>query len=110
MVNGGFIFDDGLEHRKVTSKTWDYCSNNDPRFYSEIKDHIACGHELRDVTAHDYAHLVPKDSYDAIDGYYDPLKHAVFDYKTNEIVRTPNQAEIDWIIANCRVGKGMILH
>lgn len=109
LVNGGFVFEDGLEYKKVTEKNWDYCSSNDPRFYSEIKDGIKNGDELRDATAHDHGHLLPKDCFDAIDGYYDALKHAVFDYKTNEIVRTPNQTEIDWILANCRVGKGLVV-
>jgi hypothetical protein len=109
LVDGKFVFEDGLEHKNVTQKNWDYCSPNDPRFYSEIKDGVRNGDELRDATAHDYGHLTPKDCFDTIDGYYDPFKHAVFDYKTNEIVRTPNQTEIDWILANCRIGKGMLM-
>jgi hypothetical protein len=100
------VFQDGLEHKKVTQKNWDYCSTRDPRFYGEMKDGIENGMELRDATAHDNAHLTPKDCFDTVDGYYDALKHAVFDYRTNEIIRTPNQTEIDWILANCRVGKG----
>eukprot|EP01032_Pedospumella_encystans_P023411 gene23411-26502_t len=110
LVNGCYVYSDGLEHKKVTHRAWDYCSNNDPRFYTEIKDGIKNGDELRDTTAHDYGHLTPKDCFDTIDGYYDVLKHAVFDYKTGEIVRTPNQTEIDWIIANCRVGKGFAVN
>jgi hypothetical protein len=109
LASGGFVFEDGLEHKKVTQKNWDYCSANDPRFYGEMKDGIQLGMELRDTAAHDNAHLTPKDCFDTVDGYYDAFKHAVFDYRTNEIIRTPNQTEIDWIMANCRVGKGFVV-
>mmetsp|Transcript_11908 Transcript_11908/g.19895 ORF Transcript_11908/g.19895 Transcript_11908/m.19895 type:complete len:177 (-) Transcript_11908:9-539(-) len=109
LADGGFVFEDGLEHEKLGGKGWTYCSDTDPRFYSEMKDGIANGDDLRDITSHDYGLQTPKDCFDTIDGYYDPLKHAVYDYKTGEVVRTPNQEEIDWILKHCRAGKGMIM-
>jgi hypothetical protein len=105
LVEGGFIFDDGLPHLKVGYKFWEYCSQYDHRFYQEIKDGIPRGEQLRDLTAHPYADKLPKDCYDTIDGYYDPKKHLVFSYETNEVIRTPDSNEIDFILTTCRVGK-----
>lgn len=31
MVHGLFVFDDGLQHKKLGTKTWDYCSSVDRR-------------------------------------------------------------------------------
>ena len=105
LVDGGFVFDDGLPHLKMGFKYWEYCSPYDPRFYSEIKGGIRNGDALQETTSHEHAALLPKDMFDVIDGYYDPKKHTVFSYETNEMVRMPNQEEADWIIANCRIGK-----
>lgn len=105
LVEGGFVFDDGLPHLKVGYKYWEYCSQYDPRFFSEIKDGIKNGDPLRDVTSHEHGDKLPKDCFDTIDGYYDTKKHAVFDYVTGEIVRMPDQEEADHIMATCRVGK-----
>ncbi len=105
LVDGGFIFEDGLPHLKVGYKYWEYCSQYDQRFYNEIKDGIKNGDKLRDQTSHKHAALLPKDMYDTIDGYYDTKKHTVFSYETNEVVRMPDQDEADIIMATCRVGK-----
>lgn len=106
LVEGGFIFDDGLPHLKVGFKFWDYCSQFDHRFHSEIKDGIKVGERLRDITSHEYVQDLPKDCFDTIDGYYDPKKHLVFSYTTHEPIRTPNSEEIEFILKNCRVGGG----
>lgn len=103
LVDGGFVFDDGLPYLKIGYKFWEYCSDYDCRFFREIRDGITPGNKLRDVSTHD--HELPKDCYDVIDGYYDPKKHSVFSYITGEEIRTPNNAEIDFILNNCRVGK-----
>lgn len=105
LVDGGFIFGDGLQHRKVGYKYWDYCSRYDRRFYQEIKDGLPVGQRLREVTAHKHANDLPTGCYDTIDGYYDVKKHAVFSYTTNEVIRTPGHEEIDFILSHCRVGK-----
>lgn len=103
LVDGGFIFDDGLPYLKVGLKFWEYCSDYDPRFYSEIKDGLKVGQSLLRVTSHHHEHL-PEGCYDTIDGYYDPKKHVIFSYLNNEELRTPNTEEIDFILKNCRVG------
>lgn len=103
LVEGGFVFEDGLQHKKVGNKYWEYCSPYDHRFYNEIKENVRIGEKLRHSSAHE--NKVPKDCYDTIDGYYDVKKHVVFSYTTNEQIRTPNSDEIDFILKNCRVGK-----
>lgn len=105
LVDGGFIFEDGLPYLKVGYKFWEYCSRYDRRFFTEIKDGIQIGEKLRDAAPHEYVNELPKDCYDCIDGYYDPKRHSVFSYVTNEEIRTPDVAEIDFILNNCRVGK-----
>jgi len=99
------VFDDKLGYKRVDEAVWNYVSKHDPRFYSEILKDVPVEGPLTDITAHGFGHLLPKDCYDCIDGYYDPWKHAVLSYETKEILRTPNQTEIDFIMANCRVGK-----
>lgn len=105
LVEGGLVFKDGLQHLKIGYKYWEYCSRYDRRFYAEIKDGIQIGDTLRDFTSHPHANDLPKDCYDTIDGYYDAKKHAVYDYKTQDLIRTPNQEEIEFILTYCRVGK-----
>ncbi len=38
MVEGIFIFEDGLKHKKWGEQMWDYCSTEDPRFHREISE------------------------------------------------------------------------
>ncbi|KAJ1403479.1 hypothetical protein B484DRAFT_457539, partial [Ochromonadaceae sp. CCMP2298] len=109
LADGLFIYNDGLKHKQLSDKSWAYCSKSDPRFYSECKDGISNGVSLRDTTPHDFGPQTPKDCYDVIDGYYDPLKHAVLSFKSGEVVRQPQQDEVDWILANCRVGRGLAM-
>lgn len=45
MVHGLFIFDDGLQHKKLGQKTWDYCSSSDHRYpgnpnYPQLSLHL----------------------------------------------------------------------
>jgi hypothetical protein len=103
LVDGGFIFEDGLSHLKIGYKYWDYCSQYDRRFYSEIKEGVRIGDELKYASSHN--HRLPKDCYDVIDGYYDAKRHTVYSYTTGEEIRTPNSEEIDFILNNCRIGK-----
>lgn len=107
LVDGGFIFEDGLQYLKVGHKFWDYCSANDRRFYQEIKDGISISGPLRDHTSHPYAKNLPVGCYDAIDGYYDPRRHMIVSYETNEELRAPGSEEIDFILNHCRVGQNV---
>jgi hypothetical protein len=103
LVDGGFVFEDGLPYLKVGFKYWDYCSKYDRRFYREIQEGLKLGDDLKYESTHN--HPLPRDCYDVIDGYYDPKKHTVYSYTTGEEIRTPNSEEIDFILNFCRVGK-----
>eukprot|EP01039_Chlorochromonas_danica_P007254 gene7254-8023_t len=105
LVEGGFVFEDGLPFAKVEHKFWDYCTERDRRFAREISDGLPIEGPLRDVTSHAYADKLPVGCYDTIDGYYDPKRHMVMDYETGQEKRSPDPAEIDFILKNCRIGK-----
>jgi hypothetical protein len=106
LASGGLVFSDGLEFKQVGQRDWAYCSHSDPRFFSEIKDNISNGAELRDITSHSNVDSLPKGCYDVIEGYYDHNKHAICSYDDGSILRMPDTTEQQWIVANCRVGKG----
>jgi hypothetical protein len=105
LVDGGFIFEDGLHYSKQDEDRWKYCSNEDPRFYSEIQNDLQIGEKLSEVTSHSYGNSLPKGCYDVIEGYYDPKKLMIFSYGTNDELRMPTKEEHKWFLANCRVGK-----
>ena len=101
LAEGGFIYDDGLVGRELR-KEWDYCSSQDPRFYSEIKSGFELGGKLMHKTPHKLAPVLPPNCYEVIDGYYDPKRLAVFSHTTNEQIRMPDKDEKEWIIKYCR--------
>ncbi len=104
MVSGGYIFADGLEHKKVEDETWSYCSRSDPRFFEEIKmglpNNMECicfdtyrGKEIK---------AMPTGCYDVGDGYFDPTKISVCSFETGDPIRMPDKNEKDWILHNAR--------
>ena len=105
LIEGGYFFADGLPYSKIGQKQWDYCSQHDPRFYSEIREGIAKGTTLKHLTSHKHVDALPKACYDVIEGYFDPKSKAIYDYESGGTVREPSQEEIEWIKANCRVAK-----
>lgn len=102
LIDGKFKFLDGLEHKNINEKDWNYCSNKDPRFYCEIVDGLSLGSQLIRDTPAEVTPIIPFGCYDTLDGYYDPKKFCVFDYDTHEQVRMPTQEESQWIVDNCR--------
>jgi hypothetical protein len=105
LIEGGFIFEDGLEYSKINENNWNYCSKKDPRFYGEIKDGLGLTDPLKYPSANTNVDKLPKGAYDVIDGYFVSKTHTIYSYETNEQLRVPDEAEIEWIKANCRVGK-----
>lgn len=105
LVDGGLVFEDGLQHLKVGFKFWDYCSPQDRRFYKEIQDGVPVLGPLRDVTSHAHGSALPIGCYDTVDGYYEPRRHMIMSYEKNEEIRAPDPEEIDFILTTCRVGK-----
>ena len=105
LVEGGFIFKDGLEYSKVGESNWDYCSKSDPRFYAEIKEGLGPEEPLKYPSACLDIEKLPKGAYDVIYGYYVSKTHTIYSYENDEQIKVPNEEEIEWIKANCRVGK-----
>eukprot|EP01038_Epipyxis_sp_PR26KG_P012693 gene12693-17019_t len=106
LIDGNFVFDDGLQYKPLNQTQWDYCSSSDPRFYNEIRDGIQVGERLRDPTSHNYHDLLPPGCYDVVEGYYDPKRLMILSYTTGDEIRLPSKEEHEWIIANCRIGHG----
>ena len=105
LIEGGFIYSDGLRHRAVENEFWDYCSMYDPRFNSEIESGLENGDSLKQVSPNPNPPKLPANCYDTIDGYYDPKRGKIIGYVTEEPIKTPDEDEIKWILTNCRVGK-----
>ena len=105
LVKGGFVFDDGLEHRPVDRKFWEYCSEEDPRFYCEMKEGLPLGEHLRyETAAGAITARLPPGCYDTLDGgYYDPKKLSICSLDTQEPVRMVDKDEKEWILRSCRV-------
>jgi hypothetical protein len=105
LVKGNFVFDDGLAHRPVDRKFWEYCSEEDPRFYCEILEGHQPGKTLKYETAlgHNTTRL-PPGCYDTLDnGYYDPKKLSICSLETMEPTRMVDKEEKEWILRSCRV-------
>jgi hypothetical protein len=47
---------------------------------------------------------LPYNCYDLQTGYYDPKEDAVMSYATGDRLRNVDNAEREWILANCRKG------
>ena len=107
MVKGNFVFEDGLAHRAVDRKFWEYCSEEDPRFYREHKEGLALGKDLLYETSEGpVTKRIPPGTYDTGDnGYYDPKKLSICSLETMEPVRMVDKDEKEWILRCCRVGR-----
>mmetsp|Transcript_6156 Transcript_6156/g.5503 ORF Transcript_6156/g.5503 Transcript_6156/m.5503 type:complete len:179 (-) Transcript_6156:55-591(-) len=105
LIEGGFVFEDGLKHRQVENEYWDYCSIYDPRFHHEIESGIELGDPLVMETPLVNPPTLPEGCYDVLEGYYDPKKNTVMSYTIDEPIRKVSPDEHDWIIKNCRYVK-----
>ena len=104
-MEGGFVFNDGLKYTSMNvDEQWDYCSQSDPRFHSEIELGIQLGDSLTLTSPNPEHHALPPGCYDTVDGYYDPRRQSVISYTTNQPIRTPDAEEVKWITKYCRVG------
>jgi len=103
MTEGRFVYNDDLVYEE---KNWAYCTKRDPRFRDELTTNIKREGPLRDDMAKQ-ANLqkLPKETYDAGDGYLDPTTYIIHEYGTGDQVRRPEQEQREWIIANGRKGE-----
>ena len=121
LVSGGYIFKDGLEHRKwepaseeekdqsgtgkdVKHEEWEYCSAKDPRFFCEQKkgnENDKTGMEFETFRA-DKVVALPQGCFDCGEGYYDPKKLSICSFETGDPTRVPDKAEKEFILKNYR--------
>ena len=96
MVEGKYFFYDELEYQK---DNWEYCTLNDRQFYTEIKKGLRPDGLTLVTNDINGIKQIPEGTYDVGDGYYDPVKKAIYDYNDNilrELEEEPEETEA-WI-------------
>jgi hypothetical protein len=92
---------------------WDYCSDEDRRFYSEREEGLKpAGANIffffisslgqSKITNSGIISSIPLNCYDTGVSYYDPSTGNLHDY-SGVILRKASVEESEWIILNCRV-------
>lgn len=77
-LQGAYIYKDGLEFKDVD---WSFCTENDRRFWSEIKSgSAAIFNNLGPVVP---LPEIPPFCYDVIEGYFNPKSRQIFTYEVN---------------------------
>lgn len=106
LKNGQYVFADGLEY--VESKDWEYCTDNDRRFYGEnytglepagrenIHARDRPGFEKKNVETR----KIPEGSLDTRDGFYIPATRTVYSHN-GVFRRTADQDEHEWNLKYC---------
>ena len=97
---GEYSFDDKLKYKE---KNWKYCTAMDRRFQSEIVDGIPPAGSTK-MSDKRKRNELPEGCYDCVDGYFDPESGNILSYETKSAIRTPDDAEVLWIKAHCRIG------
>ena len=96
MIEGKYYFYDELEYYK---DNWNYCTITDRQFYTEIKKDLRPDGLTLITNDINGVKDIPEGTYDVGDGYYDPVKRAIFDYNGNilrELEEEPDETE-KWI-------------
>ena len=101
MIEGKYFFYDDLEYQK---QEWDYCTLQDRQFYTEIKKGLRPDGKTLITNDINGERELPEGTYDVGDGYYDPVKRAIFDYDgtvKRELEEEKDETE-GWIKERCR--------
>ena len=96
MLEGKYYFYDELEYQK---NTWAYCTLGQREFYTEIKKGLRPDGLTLVTNDINGVKDIPEGTYDVGDGYYDPIKRAIFDYNgviLRELEEEPEETE-KWI-------------
>ena len=109
LATGGYVYKDGLEHRKWKPSTedekeesgseskheeWQYCSPKDPRFFCEVKKgntNDQTGIEFETPRGNKVVAL-PQGCYDCGEGYYDPKKLSICSFESGKWQQTKEHA------------------
>lgn len=97
MLSGEYFFKDNLQY---DFHDWKHCTGDDRRFHQETQNGIRPAGATQ-LTKEDVPHNIPQGTYDVGDGYYEPVKSIIYDYK-GQMLRTPSQAEVENVLAKCR--------
>ncbi len=98
MKDGKYFFYDDLEYKE---DNWNYCTSKDRRFYTEVKKGLRPDEKTLITNDINGPQPIPEGTYDVGDGYYDPAKEKIFDYK-GDFKRELEPEEKEWIITKCR--------
>ncbi|XP_075900947.1 MORN repeat-containing protein 5 [Nelusetta ayraudi] len=96
-LQGSYTFADGLQYEEAD---WDYCIDNDRRFYSERCNGLRPAGESQLTDRHPPL-VIPAGCYDCGDGFYDPDTRVVTTYD-GDFLRNADDSEHDWIVRTCR--------
>ena len=103
MVQGEYVFSDGLKYVDPAEGDWDYCrADGDRRFYSERIGGLRPAGDSQITNLHP-PHRIPVGTYDTGDGYFNEADGKVYDYE-GEVLRDATHEEEKWIKAKCRMG------
>ena len=75
MIEGKYYFYDDLEFKE----DWGYCTLQNRQFYTEIKKGVRPDGKTLLTNDINGIREIPPGTYDVGDGYYDPVKKAIFD-------------------------------
>ena len=107
MIEGKYYFYDELEYQK---DSWTYCTLEDRQFYTEIKKGLRPDGLTLITNDIEGAKDIPEGTYDVGDGYYDPVRRAIFDYNDNILRELEEEAEETeaWIKEKCRYNPNIL--
>lgn len=111
LIEGKYFFFDDLEYiakdkqpecKAAKVAKWDYCTDKNRQFYTEISKGTLRPDGLT-LLSNDIKGLrsIPEGTYDIGDGYYDPVKRVICEYDSN-FKRDLNEGEEQWIVEKCR--------
>eukprot|EP00041_Stephanoeca_diplocostata_P023405 m.574804 g.574804 ORF g.574804 m.574804 type:complete len:185 (+) comp22284_c0_seq4:148-702(+) len=98
-AHGTLTFDDGLVFEE---KNWDYCDEDDRRFYSERIGGIQPAGKSQ-LTNSGIVMPIPSGCYDVGDGYYCAERGEILSY-SGAPLRKPTHEEAAWAVQHCRQG------
>jgi len=98
MMEGEYEYYDGL---KYDFDNWNYCTLEDRRFYTEIKEGLRPAGATLLVNKAEGPKTIPKGSYDTGDGYYVPQDNTVYNYDGTPL-RQPDDEEVEVIVQKYR--------
>lgn len=91
--DGVYFYQDGLR-RDPAEASWDHCTGNDRRFYSEVTGGIPPAGASK-ITNDGSPASLPVGAFDCGNGYLDPTTNSVHDYVSHKLIRQPDEDEVE---------------